>query len=159
MRYSALFSLTLALFACDSTELPDDAAARAAGDYQVQSYVVNGDTLYSAGRTDKIGLSKFYISVGRKTADMLYVRLTVQKIGDPGVMAFVRKVGFREAGGTYELNLPQTTPDDYQSSISQGLFEEKTALGAFAFIMLPPLYSLPEPRDPALRGVRIQARK
>lgn len=159
MRYTLLFALTMGLFSCDRTELPDDAAARAAGEYQVQSYVINGDTLYGAGRIDKIGLSKFYISVGRKTADSLNVRLTIQKTADAGQIVFSRKVGFREAGGAYELHLPQTTPNDYQSSINHGVFEEKTVLGGLAFMVLPPSYSLPEPQDPALRGVWIHARK
>lgn len=159
MKYSVLFSLLAVLFSCDSTELPDDAAARATGEYQVRSYVINGDTLYSVGGIDKIGLSKFYISVGRKTADSLNVRIAVQKKGDAGQIVFTRPVGFREAGGTYELYLAKTTPDVYQSTISSGVFEEKTALGGIAYLILPPSYSLQEPHDPALKGVRISAKK
>jgi hypothetical protein len=78
--------LLLFLAACDQNHLIDDEAARLRGDYLVQSYVINQDTLFAAGKINKIGVTDFKVIVSRKTADSLSIGYSWTMNQKPGAL-------------------------------------------------------------------------
>ncbi len=149
----------IGLVSCQPDDLPNDVAARAAGRFAVQSYVVNGDTLYTSMGINKIGVSEFYIIVDRKKPDSVRVGSAYKKIGDAGIVMSIKDVGVSETNGTFQLTAPPTVSSDYESSIDGNTFYEHTGLGNGGVIVFPLSYVLKKPNDPALEGVFISAKK
>jgi hypothetical protein len=147
----------LVFFACKPREIPNDVAARASGKYIVQSYTVNGDTLYTSNGINKIGIKEFYISVGRTKPDSLQVVTFCKNNGDTGASLF-KYVGVSEVNGGFRLTAP-TTSSAYESSITDNVFYERMAIGGGAYLMVLPGYSLKSPNSPAVEGVIISAEK
>ena len=160
MNKLLLFLSFIGLLSCQPEDQPTDVAARASGRFAVQSYVVNGDTLYTSSGINKIGVSEFFIAVDRKKPDSVRVGSVYKKIGDAGSIDFAKVVGVRETNGTFQLVAPSTVSSAYESSIDGNSFYERTSLGkGGGIIVLAPSYVLKKPIDPAQEGVFISAKK
>jgi hypothetical protein len=152
--------LSLSFLACQPNEpVYTDVAARAAGRYVVQSYVINGDTLYSSRGINKIGISEFYVIVDRKNPDSVRVGSVYKKTGDAGSVTSIKDVGVSEINGAFQLSARPTATSIYESRITANSFYERTAKGGFGIIIIPPGYSIKTPIDPTLEGVIISAQK
>lgn len=149
----------IGLLSCQPEDQPNDVAARASGRFAVQSYVVNGDTLYTSTGVNKINVREFYIVVDRKTPDSVRVGSVYIKIGEGGSHTHIKDVGVRETNGTFQLSYLPTVSSDYESSIDGNAFYERSGLGKGGIIILSPPYILKSPTNPALEGVFISAKK
>ena len=147
------------LVSCQPKDQPVDAAARASGKYTVQSYVVFGDTLYTINGINKIGVSDFYIVVGRRGPDSAQVSSVYMKNGSPGRIVFIKEVGVSETNGTFQLSFGTNTTSGlkYESRIDGNVFRERTEGGG---LLIPPVSgSLISTNDPALKDIIISAKK
>lgn len=133
----------------------DDVAGRASGRYVVNSYVINGDTLYSNSGINKINAQEFYIDLGRKKPDSLQMSIHFREIGATSSANFIKYVGVSETNAVFRLALPTGAPSGYKGSITNNTFYERTGLPG-GFLLKPPI-PLPTPSDPALEGIFITA--
>ena len=158
MKKLILLLSVLGFLSCQRKEdIPNDVAARASGQYAVQSYVVNGDTLYTSKGINKIGVSEFYIVVDRKKPDSVRVGSFYKKTGEAGLISITKDVGVSETNGTFQLSSRISAPAIYESRITDNAFYERT-VGNGVFV-LPPAYVLKTPPNPALEGIIISAQK
>ena len=152
--------LSLIFLACQPNEtVYTDMAARASGRYIVQSYVINGDTLYSNKGINKIGISEFYIIVDRKESDSVRVGSAYKKIGDAGVITHIKDLGISETNGVFQLSAGLTGPALYESKIAADSFYERSVNGAPGVVVVPIGYSFKTPNNPSQEGVIISAQK
>lgn len=160
MNKLLLFLSFIGLLSCQPDDQPTDVAARASGRFAVQTYILNGDTLYTSAGVNKINVSEFYIIVDRKKPDSVRIGSAYRKIGDAGVVMSIKDVGVSETNGTFQLSAPPTVSLDYESRIDGNAFYERTGLGkGGGIIILPPSYVYRKPANPALEGVVITAKK
>ena len=146
----------IGLVGCQQPEQPTDVAARASGRFAVQSYAFNGDTLYSSGGINKLGVSDLYIVVDRKGPDSVRVGGFAVKNG--GTSRFLRDVGVQESNGTFRLTQSNSTTMTYDSRIEGDRFYERSTGGGW--LELPsPSYTVKTPADPAQKGIIILAQK
>jgi hypothetical protein len=61
-----------------------------------------------------------------------------------------------ETNGVFQLSLPGNASSDYEGTITDNTFSERTGLGVGGFLIKPPI-PLPVTDDPALKGVFISA--
>lgn len=156
MKKSILLLLLGIFVGCKQGMMIDDMAARLSGLYVVKSYVVNGDTLFVSAGVNKIDVKEFYIYVDRKASDSLYISTSFKKIDSNGSSRFIRDVGIKESNGLFQLS----DSSDYEGSITNQIFHERTRLGkGGGFLILPSSSPLPTTSDPALEGVFIVAEK
>lgn len=152
--------VVLSFIACQHKEsIPNDAAARASGRYIVQTYIVNGDTLYSSKGVNRIGVSVFYILVDRKKSDSVRVGSVYKKNGDAGSITHIKDVGVSENNGVFQLSAELRTPELYESKITNNSFYERSAKGGPSVVVIPPGYSFKKSDDPAQEGVVISAQR
>ena len=152
--------MLLSFLACQPKEsVPNDVAARASGRYTVQTYILNGDTLYSAEGVNKIGVSEFYIIVSRKNSDSLRVGSVYKKMGDIGSITFIKDVGVSESNGVFQLSTKIKSPALYESRITTNTFYERSVKGGPGVVVIPTGYSFKTPSDPTQEGVIISAQK
>lgn len=145
------------LLSCEGEDQPNDVAARASGRYAVQSYVLNGDTLYTSKGVNKVGVSEFYIVVDRKNPDTVQVRSVYRdKLGS---VNHIKDVSVSEMNGTFRLSASTAVPQFYESRIEGNAFYERAARGGPGVFILPLSYSLKPPVDPALEGTIIVAER
>jgi hypothetical protein len=150
----------LSCLACQPKEsVPNDVAARASGRFEVQTYVINGDTLYSNQGVNKIGVSEFYVLVDRKKSDSVRVGVVHKKIGDAGVTTHIKDVGVSERNGVFQLSAGYRTPAFYESEITTTTFFERSVNSGSSIFIVPLGYSIKKPNDPAQEGIIISARK
>ncbi|QDK81016.1 hypothetical protein EXU85_21325 [Spirosoma sp. KCTC 42546] len=138
---------------------PNDVAARAAGKYVIQSYVLNGDTLYTSKGINKLGVSEFYIIVDRKGPDSVRIGSVYKTIGEAGSQIHIKDVGVSETNGSFQLTAATSAPQLYECRIEGNAFYERSVRGGPGIFVVPPGYTLKTPADPALEGVIIAARK
>lgn len=154
------FLLVGSLFSCERTEQPNDVAARASGRYAIQSYTLNGYTLYTSKGVNKLSFSEFYIIVDRKGPDSVRIGSVYKKIGNGGSHTHIKDVGVVETNGTFQLTAATATPQLYESRIEGNAFYEKAVRGGPSIFVLPSSsYSIKAPTDPTLEGIIITARK
>lgn len=152
--------LFLSFLACEPKEnVPNDVAARASGRFAVQTYILNGDTLYTSKGINKIGVSEFYIIVDRKKSDSVRVGSVYKKTGDPGSITHIKDVGVSESNGVFQLSAELRTPSLYESTITANTFYERSVKGGPGVLVVPAGYSLKTPNDPTQEGVIISAQK
>jgi hypothetical protein len=152
--------LFLSLLACQPKEsVPTDVAARASGRYTVQTYSINGDTLYSSKGVNKIGVSEFYLIVDREKSDSVRVGSVYKKNGDAGVTIHTKDVGVSESNGVFQLATGSRAPARYEGSITTNTFYERSVNGAPGVVVVPPGYSFKTPGNPSQEGVIISALK
>jgi hypothetical protein len=150
--------LLLFLASCDQSHLIDDEAARLRGDYLVQSYVINQDTLFAAGKINKIGVTDFKVIVSRKTADSLSIGYSWTMNQKPGAL-HIRQLHLTGGNGQYKLSMPSTAPFFYEGSISADIYSERTSLAGLGFVLLPENYPLEGTSDPGKGSVTIIAKR
>ena len=156
----------IGLLSCQPEDQPSDTAARASGNYAIQSYVVNGDTVYSTSGKNKLGVRDFYIRVGRKASDTVAVEYT-QNWSTLPVANFssipvtgARIVYIEEKGGKFQLASYAKAPFVYESSIDGNRFYERTV--GYNIDSLEARWrfdSLKSPYIPPLREIIISAQK
>lgn len=134
----------------------DDMAGRVSGRYVVNSYVINGDTVYSSSGTNKIKAEEFYIYLTRIKSDSLQMSLHFKETGATSSPTFIKYIGVNETNGVFQLSLPGNASSDYEGTITDNTFSERTGLGVGGFLIKPPI-PLPVTDDPALKGVFISA--
>ena len=143
---------------CQPEEEPfTDVAARAAGQYQIQAYVLNGDTLYTSTGVNKIGVSEFYIVLGRIKPDSVRISTVYRKQGEPGIINLLKTAGVREVNGTFQLSTYSGTSSRYEGRIQGASLYERTLGGGP--VVVPTTYTWQKPNDPALEGIIISAQK
>ncbi|SDF71876.1 hypothetical protein SAMN04487996_11216 [Dyadobacter soli] len=150
--------LILALAACDKTHIIDDEAARLRGDYPVQTYIINDDTLYSAGKINKIGVSEFKVAISRKTADTLSIGYFWAQ-GPKSGSLFVRQLQLSGHDGQYQLTMALKAPLFHEGTISGNVYTERTSLAGAGFVLLPKGYQPNEVSDPTGGTIKIVAQK
>lgn len=143
------------LIGCQSKDQPSDVAARASGKFIVQSYVVNGDTLYSSKGVNKIGVSDFYIIVDHKGPDSVRVGSFYTKTGFVPTAA-LRDVGVSETNGTFQLTAKTEPLSTYEGRIEGNTFYERSVGSA---IMVWLTDSPTVPTSSIVKGVVITALK
>ncbi|AKD54590.1 hypothetical protein [Spirosoma radiotolerans] len=160
-----LLALT-GLFSCQPEDQPADVAARASGAYVIQSYVVNGDTVYSTSGINKLGVSNFSIRVGRKASDTVAVEYAQNRSTLPVAnfsnipVTGTRIVYIEEKGGKFQLSSYEKAPFVYESSIDGNRFYERTV--GYNVDSLEARWrfdSLKSPYTPPLREIIISAQK
>ncbi len=137
----------------------DDVAGRASGLYVVNLYVINGDTLYSSSGINKINAKEFYIDLGRQKSDSLQMSIRFKEIGATSSSNFIKYVGVSETNGMFQLSLPGIASSDYEGTITNQIFRERTRLGKGGGFLIKPPIPFPTTSDPALEGVLIVAEK
>ena len=148
----------LGCLACQpKEEVFTDPAARAAGQYQIQAYVINGDTLYTNTGVNKIGVSEFSIVLGRIKPDSVRLATVYRKQGEPGRINLLKTVAINEVNGTFQLSTNTITSSRYEGRIQGASLYERT-LGGGA-VVVPATYTWRKPNDPALEGIIISAQK
>lgn len=166
MNKLLLLSSLIGLFGCQPEDQPSDAAARASGTYAIQSYVVNGDTVYSTSGINKLGVSDFSIRVGRKTSDTVAVEYAQNRSTLPVAnftnipVTGARIVYIEEKGGRFQLASYANAPFVYESSIDGNRFYERTV--GYDVDSLEARWrfdSLKSPYTPPLREIIISAQK
>ncbi|PSL31549.1 hypothetical protein [Dyadobacter jiangsuensis] len=150
--------LLLVLGACDKGHLIDDDAARLRGEYSVQSYVVNHDTLFSAGRINKIDVTDFKVNVSRKSADSLSIWYSWIRKSKPNAV-LIRQLRLSGKDDQYQLARSSAPPLFYEGTISRGVYTEHTSLAGLGFILLPDNYPLEGTSEPGGGRVEIVARR
>lgn len=148
----------LGCLACQpKEEVFTDLAARAAGQYQIQAYVLNGDTLYTSKGVNKIGVSEFYIVLSRIKPDSVRLATVYRKQGEIARINLLKTVGVREINGTFQLSTNTATSSGYEGRIQGASLYERT-LGGGA-VVVPTPYTWRKANDPALDGIIISAQK
>lgn len=154
------------LVGCQPKDEPSDVAARASGAYAIQSYVVDGDTLYSIGGKNKLGVKDFYIRVGRKTSDTVVVeyaqnRSTVPLANFTNIPVSGGRILYvEEKNGKFQLASYAKAPFVYESNIDGNRFYERTV--GYNVDSLEARWrfdSLKSPYNPPLREIIISAQK
>ena len=154
------------LFSCQPEDEPSDVAARASGSYAIQSYVVNGDTVYSASGKNKLGVSNFSIRVGRKASDTVAVEYAQNRSTLPLAnfsnipVTGARIVYIEQKGSKFQLASYAKAPFVYESSIDGNRFYERTV--GYNVDSLEARWrfdSLKSPYTPPLREIIISAEK
>lgn len=149
----------LGLWGCEQTEKPTDVAARASGRFAVQSYVVNGDTLYTSRGVNKIGVSEFYIIVDRKKPDSVRVGSVYKQTGAAGSFTHIKDVGVSETSVGFQLSAQTGAVSIYECRIEGNTFYERAVRGGPGVLVVPPSYVFKRPTDPALEGIVITAQR
>ena len=144
---------------CERDDLPNDVAARASGTYVIESYVVNGDTLYSTQGINRLSFSEFYIIVERKGPDSVRIGSVYQTMNGVGSHTYIKDVGISEINGMAHLSATTVSPQVYEGRIEGNTFYERAAKGWPSLLVLPPSYSVKPAVNPNLEGVIITARK
>lgn len=157
MKKWILLLLLGSCLGCKQRMMFDDMAARLSGQYVVESYIINGDTLYARGRINKIDIKEFFIYIDRKAPDSLYIVTSYKFIGEKdNNTRFTRNAGVKEVNGSFQLS----NSSGYESSITDHTFHERTGLGKGAdIIIIPPSFAIPTTSDPDLEGFFITAHK
>lgn len=150
--------LVLILTACDRVHLIDDEAARLRGEYAVETYVINDDTLFSAGGINKIGVTDFKVTVSRKNADSLSIGYSWINESKPNAF-FIRQVLLSGKDGRHTMTMSSVAPFFYEGTISDGIYTERTSLAGLGFVLLPDKYPLKDSPEPGGGTVKIVARK
>ena len=165
MRKLLLLSCTVFL-GCQPKNEPSDVATRASGLYAVQSYIVDGDTLYSANGTNKIGASNFYIGVSRKASDTVLVsygrNANSLYISNSNNLPLggARVVRVDEVNGNFRFSNGTPPPFVYESTIDGNRFYERTTgYNVDSLEARWRLDSLKSPYKPPIREIIISAQK
>ena len=163
-----LLLLSIGSFGCQpNDQLPTDTAARAAGAYAIQSYVVDGDTLYSAKGINKLGLTNFYIGLSRQSADTVLISYA-QNLGTVAIanlsktpLGVSRRAHVADINGKFVIvGGDNRVPFVYESSIDGGRFYERTVgYNVDSLEARWRLDSLKTPYSPPLKSVVITAQK
>ena len=150
-----LLSFLGSCIGCRQGMMIDDTAARLSGQYVVQSYVVNGDTLFVSAGVNKIDVKEFYIFIDRKVPDSVYISTSFKRIGATHGVRFTKDVGVREVNGVFQLS----ASPDYEGSIANHTFYERSGIGKGGGAIINPPSPFPVTSDPTLEGVFIIAKK
>lgn len=146
------------LSSCEPADQFNDVAARASGRYAIQSYVLNGDTLYKSRGVNKLGVSEFYVVVDRKGPDSVRVGSVYKTSSETGSHTHIKDVGVSETNGVFTLTSAISTKL-YEGRIEGDVFYEKSLWGGPSIFVLPPAYTVESPADPTTEGIRITAKK
>lgn len=159
-RMNKLLSLLLLGFlaSCERKNPIDDTAARASGRYAIQSYVVNGDTLYKSRGINRLGASEFYVIIDRKGPDSVRIGSVYKTTGDMRSQTHIKDAGISETNGVFTLKSAVST-QLYEGRIEGGTFFEKSAWGGPSIFVIPPSYTFESSTNPALQGISITAQK
>lgn len=150
--------LLLAFCACQKDRVIDDDAARLRGEYPVQTYIINNDTLFSAGKINKIGVEDFKVIVSRKSADSLSLGYSWTNKSKQSSVYF-RQLRLSGKDGQYQLAISSAAPHFYEGTIFQGVYTERTSLAGLGFVLLPENYPLKDISDPTGGSIKIIASK
>ena len=155
MKKLLLFLSFIGLVSFQPKDQPSDVAARAAGKYIVQAYVVNGDTLYTSKGINKIGVSDFYVIVDRKGPDSVRVGCFYTKSGFVPASA-LRDVGVSETNGKFQLTTRTDPLSAYEGRIEGNTFYERS-VGSAILVWLTDTPTVPS--SSIVKGVIISAEK
>lgn len=148
----------ICLLSCRQKDLPSDAASRASGVYTVQSYVVDGDTLYSTNGKNMLRADDFRVEIDRKSPDSVAIAFSLfRNLKSPPS----RIVHVDEMGRRFEFSDSIKSPFVYESRIDGNKFYERTvSYNADTLYARWHLDSLKNPFDPVpLKEVVITAQK
>ena len=166
MKKQLLLLLSIGFLGCQPKDEPSDVAGRASGNYAVQFYIVDGDTLYSTNGKNKLGVDNFYVGVSRKASDMVAVSYAqnvpnsfVVNLGTVPISG-IRIVRVDEMGGKFQLSGGTGSSFIYESSIDGNRFYERTT--GFNTDSIEARFrfdSLKSPYTPPVREIIISAQK
>lgn len=156
MRKALLFVMLMSCVACDDVHLIDDDAARLRGDYPVQRYVINGDTLFEAGKIDKIKVEDFKVMVSRRSADSLDIGFSWVKGGEQKGI-YLRRARLTPGNAGFHLSIHTIPPYFYKGTINSNIYTEQSSLAGLGFVLLPENYPLEELPDSTGGTVTITA--
>ncbi|GAB2772899.1 hypothetical protein GCM10027275_14810 [Rhabdobacter roseus] len=158
MKKLLLLSIISLCLGCKREEGPVDTAARAAGKYLVEYYVVDQDTLWSARGINKLGLSDFHIEVSRVSADsVLITHRSVRNGSSSGFGVYSR---IQEVDGIFQLANKINSHYLHESTIAGGVFYERSVnMNADSLLKRWEYDSLKSPYEIPLREVILSARK
>lgn len=166
MRKLLILLYLAGLFGCQPRNEPTDVAARASGAYAVQSFIVDGDTLYSSNGTNKLGVNNFYLGVSRKAADTVAIsypgNLPNSFVVNLGTVPIggIRIVNIADVNGKFRLSNKTKAPFVYESSIDGNRFYERTiGYNIDSLEARWRLDSLKSAYNPPLREIIISAQK
>ena len=158
MKKILWLSVILLCLGCQREEGPVDTAARAAGKYLVEYYIVDQDTLWSARGINKLGVSDFHIEISRVSADsVLITHRSVRNGSSSGFSVYSR---IEVVDGVFRLANHQNPPYLHESTIAGGVFYERSVNMNVDSLMKRWEYdSLKSPYEIPLREVVLSARK
>lgn len=122
---SSLLLLPLAgLLSCQPKNQLPDAAARSMGKYTIQSYVMDGDTLFATNGINKYEVSDFYVEVTRLESSKVLVTKYYHRNKVPCSMS--NQANVEEVGHAFKLTSDAIKPSLYEATISNGVFYERS---------------------------------
>lgn len=158
MKRVLFLLLAFKLVGCQPSGQPTDTATRASGKYNVQHYLVNGDTLWSRAGVNKTGWSDYYIQISPKASSEVEVSDYVSKNGSfCGTGSYYSVV---EKEGLFRISSNLNPPSSYQATIDNGLLNiQSTGMDIDSLNKRYALDSLKSPYKAPLRRITISAYK
>ncbi|MBO0932941.1 hypothetical protein [Fibrella aquatilis] len=154
MKKLSFVCLVISVFGCQhKNEEPLDVAGRASGIYNVKTYVVDGDTVFSQGGKNKPGIRAYRVEIGRKAADS--VGIVTVYVRDGSSLGAGKYVAVKETNSRFQFSDRNATLTVYESYVDGTTFYERTVGYNVDSIPRP----LPPNYEPPLREVRITAVK
>ena len=157
-----LFAGLFVLSSCKSERDPfDRIEALTVGSFNVESYILNGDTLYSRQKSiNKLQADDFTVTVYRTKQDSVTVSLSIHSKTEnyPGSLSQIYS-DFKEIDGGSTWSSAYHSDDDYQGRIENDVFYQWQSSKAMGSLLLPKGHTLKESEDPKLNGIRIVAKK
>ena len=157
-----LIAVILSLWSCKSERDPfNEQRIANIGDYDVDLYVINGDTLYSSLGINKIQADNITVSVLRNKADSVTVITKIQySSGIPSQFIYQDYYGFKKTSKGSTWLSQDSDAGKYEGKIENNTFYQWQSFltSESRFFIYPVTYVLKEATDPSLRGVLIRAK-
>ncbi|MDQ1086659.1 hypothetical protein [Siphonobacter sp. SORGH_AS_1065] len=157
-----LFAGLFILYSCKSERDPfDGIEALKVGSFDVELYILNGDTLYLRQQNiNKLHADYFHVTIYRTKEDSVTVSLSISSKTEnyPGALSQMYS-DFKEIDGGATWSSAYNSADDYQGRIENDIFYQWQSSRAMGSLLLPKGYSFKEAEDPKLNGIRIVAKK
>lgn len=150
----------VSVLSCKSSSDPfEGIEALPMGIYDVQVYVLNGDTLYYRPRINKIEAGAFYIEPYRTKTDSISLITTVNRPGNLGQTVIENFHGLEKTSSGHKWSAPYRTDKDYQGKIQNDTLYQKKSLQSSGWVTLPTNYQIKDATAPQLEGITIVATK
>lgn len=150
----------VSVWSCKSSSDPfEGIEALPMGIYDVQLYVLNGDTLYYRPSINKIEAGAFYIEPYRTKTDSISLITTVNRPGNLGQTVAENFHGLEKTRSGYKWSAAYRTDQEYWGKIQHDTLYQKKSLHSSGWITLPSNYQIKDATSPQLEGITIVATK